>query len=134
MTPKNSPIVPTKAWKAGLTDVYAPVLEALQADSSAVSTQNDGSIYVDVETSLEAIEDAGAYALSDKATKRGWHIVTDEGMAYAQAHHPSEGRVQPTSAKRELTPEEIERAERRKALRERMNAIRDAQADESQDD
>lgn len=125
----RNPIVPTNAWKQGLIAVYAPVLEALGATPDQVSTQNDGSVYVDTDTTPEAIEAVGAYPMSERPTRKGWHIVTDEGMAYAAAHHPSEGRVSRESEKRELSPEQQAREEQRKALKARMQAIKDAQKD-----
>jgi len=131
---KKSPIVPTSWWRSGLIAAYAPILTALGASGDACSTQNDGSLYVDVDTSLEAIESAGAFPLSESPTARGWHIVCDAGLAWAKDRHPSEGKVTPTaSASRELTPEEKARAEKRKALRERMEQIRTNQQMDAED-
>jgi hypothetical protein len=132
---KNSPIVPTNAWKAGLIATYAPVLDALGATAADVSTQNDGSVYVAVETTPEAIEAADAFPLSERPTKRGWHIVTPAGMEYAATHHPSEGRAEPKQAKRELSPEEQRRADMRKQLRDQLNQIKsDQQVDAEEED
>jgi len=143
----EGPIVPTNKWKAGLQEAYAPELDAFRKAGYPVgniSTQNDGSIYVETERTgdpdaaqaqIDALEAAGFMVLSTLQTKRGWHVVTPAGMEYAQTHHPSEGRAAPkSSGGRELSPEEQARREKARQVREQLEAIRAAQKEETPDE
>lgn len=127
----RKPLVPTLFWKNGLIAVYKPILDKLGASPESVSTVNDGSIFVLVDATVDDIETAGAFPMSEEPTQKGWHIVCDEGMQYAAQNHPSEGKVVRETAKKELTPEQAAREERRKELREKMQSIKSAQKDES---
>lgn len=130
----NSPIVPTNWWKEGLIAQYLDILQAVGAPTSAVSTENSGAIYVDIDTTQEALEEAGAFVMSESRTKRGWKITCRDGLNWAKTHHPSENPAQPQKERRELTPEERERRERKKALEEEMEQIRLQQQEEAQED
>jgi hypothetical protein len=130
----NSPIVPTKAWKIGLIALYAALLDAFEIAPDLVRTQNDGSVFIPIpeDTDPTAIEAYGVFILGYRA--KGWHVVSEAGMEYAATKHPSEGKVQKSSApKRELSPEEKAREEKAKALRDRLDAIRNAQKGEDTD-
>jgi hypothetical protein len=105
--------------------VYAPVLEAIGATPDDCSTQNNGSIYVDIDTTEEELEAAGAFVLSNSRTKNGWHIVIDEGEQFAQENHPSSNPANPDSnTGSSLTPEELAKREAKRARRERLEQIR----------
>ena len=129
MSSSKSPLVPTAFFRENVAAIYTGLLTQAGVKQKGVMTVHaDSSVTVTLHSQADAdkvLAIKGMVALSDLSARGNITIVHQDAIAFLKINGPKSGKKvkATTGARAAMTPERLAEIEKRKQVREQLNAM-----------